>query len=250
MRIFVINLPEATARRESVERQLHGLGLCYEIIPAIRGNALSAEATVLNYDDTGFKRNVGRSANAGELGCALSHLAIYRIIIDQDISHALILEDDAWLNPNLPQLLQAIEQKYSPDQTNVFLLSWATAVSTNNLVTLWASYRVARVRSAVCTHGYVVSNAAASALIRALFPVRHIADCFAWLRRHRIVNLLAIIPNCITLDQSHESAITRCIPVQDAKRTVIKRLAYKVYRAWWLGVDYGCALMRRFGIIA
>jgi len=250
MHIFVINLPEATARREAIERQLRGLGLEYEIFPAIRGNALSAEAKVLNYDDTWFNRNQGRSANAGELGCALSHLAVYRMIIDQDISHALILEDDAWLNPNLPKLLQAIEQKYSPDQANVFLLSWTTAVSTNNVVTLWASYRVARVRSAVCTHGYVVSNAAASALIKALFPVRHAADSFTWLRRHRIVNLLAIIPNCITLDLSYETSITSHIPVQGAKRTVITRLAHKVYRAWWRGVDHGFALMRRFGIIA
>src|ERR1700676_347715 len=198
MQIFVINLPEDSVRREAVENQLRKLSLSYELFPAISGKSLSFEEREQHYDKTRFIRNEGRPALPGELGCALSHIAIYRLIKANQIAHALILEDDAWLNPNLPHLLQAIAQKYAPEDKNIFLLTWVTKVSMRRFDTLWSSYHVAEVESAVCTHGYVISNAAAEALIQTLYPVHHVADCWTWLRRHRAVNIFAVFPTCIT----------------------------------------------------
>lgn len=230
-----------------MERQLRELGLSYEIFPAIWGKRLSAEERAQSYDDTWFVRNEGRSAFPGELGCALSHIAIYRLIRERNLPHALVLEDDAWLNPNLPQLLEAIDRKKDPDQKNVFLLTWFSAVSMLRFETLWSAYHLARVKSAQCAHGYVVSNAAAGALINALFPVQHVADCWGWLRRHRVVDIWAVFPTCITADLSHETNTTLELRAAPAKKSLVKRLARKIYRGFWWGYDHALAIIHRVG---
>ena len=147
--IFVINLPEDKERRHAIEGQLGRLGLSYEVLPAIRGAQLTPDERRRQYDEKWFVRNEGRPALPGELGCALSHLAAYRLVVERKIPYALILEDDAWLNPNLPQLLQAIEKKYLPTEKNVFLLTWISAMSGRNHGELWSSYHVAEMKSCV-----------------------------------------------------------------------------------------------------
>lgn len=247
MHIFVINLPGDTVRKEAIEKQLCELGLSYEFFPAIRGKSLTPVEKSQHYDETWFVRNEGRPALPGELGCALSHLAVYRLIKERNLPHALVLEDDAWLNPNLPQLLQAIEQKYSQGNKEVFLLTWVIAMSGRRSEALWSSYRLAEMQSAYCAHGYVVSNAAAGALAKALYPIRHVADCWGWLQRHGVVNLRAVYPTCITTDLAYETGTTPSLAASVINRTPLKRLARKFYRGYWWLYDQVLAWIHRGG---
>ncbi|MGK3144289.1 glycosyltransferase family 25 protein [Pantoea sp. C2G6] len=73
-------------------------GLQYEIFPAINGKALT-------------KQEIAQHTQAliygfwpGETGCALSHIAIYRKRLDENIAQAFILEDDALLTAGLPEM--------------------------------------------------------------------------------------------------------------------------------------------------
>ncbi|MEI7682516.1 MAG: glycosyltransferase family 25 protein, partial [Betaproteobacteria bacterium] len=248
MHIFVINLPDALERRESITRQLKGLGLPFEIFPAIRGKTLTPEERRLHYDENKFIRNVGSTASAGELGCSLSHIAVYRLIVERNIPHACILEDDAWLNPNLPQLLQAIEQKFYSENMDVFLLSWAKIVCNKLSARIWSSYHATNVYLAYCTHGYVVSNVAARSLIDALYPVKNTADCWGWIRRHRIVKVQAVVPPCITQDLSYGSSVSRLATEAESiiKRSGLRLVLHKSIRALWLVLDHISALCDRW----
>ena len=245
MHIFVINLPENSARREAMGRQLQSLNLAYEILPAVRGKSLTAEERRRNYDEDRCIRTVGHSLSAGVLGCSLSHIAFYRKVVESDISHALVLEDDAWLNPNLPQLLDAIEKQFSADQTTTILLSWTNAV-TNPYRRLWAGYGLRPVRSAVCTHAYVVTHAAAKALLKALYPVHNVADCWDWLIKHGIAEIQAVIPPCITTDLAYDSDITPEMQKMIGAWSLRYRLLRKIKRAWWKSVDEVAAVGHRF----
>ena len=245
MHIFVINLREDFARREAIENQLRNLGLSHEFFPAIHGKNLSLEERKQHCDEAWFIRNEGRPALPGQLGCALSHIAIYQLIRAKKLTHALILEDDAWLNPNLPQLLQAIAQKYAPNERNIFLLTWFIDISMRTFETLWSHYHVAKVKSAVGSHGYVISNAAAEALIQTLYPVRHFADSWGWLQRHRIVNIFAIFPPCITADLSYKSRIAAT--TIEPEGSALKRMKHKAYRGFWRAIDHVVAIIQRSG---
>ena len=250
MKIFVISLLEDLERRRSIDGQLGRLQLPYETLPAVRGADLSPEEKRRHYDEKWFVRYQGRPAMPGELGCALSHLMAYRLVLERALPHALILEDDAWLNPNLPQLLQAIERDYLATDRSVCLLTWASAGSHRSRSPLWASYDVADLKSAMCAHGYVVSNSAARVLVETLYPVRHLADCWDWLRRHRIVNIRAIFPPCITADLSYETRTTGELGQVLAQRSRLRRLGHKVHRAFWRVADHLLATAARVGAIS
>lgn len=247
MHIFVINLLEDTVRRASIEKQLRELGMSYEIFPGLSGKSLSPAEKAQHYYGKWFMRNVGRPAMPGELGCALSHIAIYRIIIERNLPYALILEDDAWLNPNIPYLLQAIEQKHSSEKNDIFLLTWVHAVADVGSEALWSSYRLSEMRIAHYTHGYVVSNAAAGALIQALYPIRDVADCWRRLRRHKIVKILAVYPPCITIDYSYETRTRPELVGYGESSTPIERLTRKLYRGYWRLYDHVLAWLHRVG---
>jgi len=234
MHIFVINLVEDEARRMAIEAQLKGLGLEYEIFPAVRGKALSAAERAASYDEVWYRRNEGRDATPGELGCALSHIGIYRLIQERGISHALVLEDDAWLNPNLPQLLAAIEAKKDPKRKEVILLTWFQSVRMKGFDTLWSCYHSAETRSAVCTHGYVVSNACACALLEELFPIRHVADCWNWLVQHRVVRVRAVFPTCITANMAHVTNISGDLQSPSAGLSIFHQIRRKIWRLFWM----------------
>ena len=230
-----------------MEGQLRDSGLSYEVMPANRGSALSAEERRRSYDERRFVRKEGRPALAGELGCALSHIAAYRLIVERRISCALILEDDVWLNPNVPQLMDAIERRFGPEDRSVILLTWVAAASRRRGEFLWSTYYVADVKSAWCTHGYVVTRAAAEALIDALYPVSHLADCWNWLRRHKVVNVLAVVPTCITMDLSFGTLTSNELAEDKGRRNLLRYSAHKIRRAFWRLADFASAAIRRAG---
>lgn len=246
MHIFVINLLENTARRIAIERQLQALNLSYEIFPAIKGISLSPEKIKQCYSEKWFHRNEGRSMLPGELGCALSHIEIYRMVVERGLSHALILEDDAWLNPNLPMLLHSIKEKFSPANKDVYLLTWFREIALGNFENIWSAYHIAKVRSAYCSHGYIVSNSAALELIKALYPVHQVADCWGWLIRHQIVSVRAVFPTCITADLSYETNTTLELQKNvNLKLSLSRKLFRRSYRGWWLIFDHAQAIYER-----
>jgi len=246
MRIFVINLPDNINRRLAIEKQLQSLKLEYEIFPAVFGKGLTQEERERDYDVKKCFHIFGREISHGELGCALSHIYCYKKIIKDGTPYALILEDDAWLNPNIPQLLEAIESKFSADKADIFLLSWAIAVK-STYQPLWAGYGIQPVTSAQCTHGYVVSLMAAKALLNVLYPVHGTADQWNWLLRHKIVNIQAVVPPVITSDLSHVSNIAPEIQKMIGSWSLKYRFSRKLSRIWWLAWDEMCFLRGRFG---
>ena len=233
MQIFVINMPEDTARLRSIDQQLKYLGLQYERFPAVVGKDLSANERSRHLNDKWFYRNEGRQALPGDLGVALSHLGVYKEIVNRGLAHALILEDDAWLNPNLPELLDAISEKRTQDRKEMILLTWFKSIHQRKSSTLWAYYHLARAKSVFGGHGYVISQAGAKTLLDSLYPVKHVVDCWNWLIRHRVLDVLVIFPTCITVDMSYEVRTTPNLDLSYKQRPWPQKAARKAYRAFW-----------------
>jgi len=90
MYTFVISLPEDIARRTFVKAQLDKLGLEFEFFDAVRGSEKIGDPRW--YDDVAARKLEDRSLRPGEVGCALSHAAVYAEIVKRDLPWALILE--------------------------------------------------------------------------------------------------------------------------------------------------------------
>lgn len=107
MRIILINLQRATERRTAMERQLHELGLKWERLEATDCHALSPQD--MAEVDAAVQARRGVDVSLGEIGCWLSHRRAHELIANGDDPHALVLEDDVELEPDLLEVLRLID---------------------------------------------------------------------------------------------------------------------------------------------
>lgn len=105
--IYIISLPGAAARRERMAAQFARLALPYRFFDAIDGRGLSREA--LEAAAPAHRRRYWNPLVPGEIGCALSHLAVIRTVAAAPDPYAVVLEDDVSLGEEFPRLLAALE---------------------------------------------------------------------------------------------------------------------------------------------
>jgi len=104
VRIFVISLKTATARRTAVSEQLDALGLSYQFFDAVPGrDALDHFRAV---DPTLYRLNTRREPMANEIGCYASHLSLWKLSVALN-EPIVILEDDCLFYPNFPDAIRA-----------------------------------------------------------------------------------------------------------------------------------------------
>lgn len=237
MKVFVINLAQAHDRRVFMEKQLAALNIDAEFFPAVDGRLLPEDEVKRVSDRRWFRRYVGREMTRSDMGCSLSHIYLYRKMVDENITCALILEDDAWLTPSLVPLLNELEQDIAKLPCDVVLLSECRTVP----VTIWRRgyYFMSPVAYALFTHAYVVSLRGARLLMNSLFPVALPADAWNWLLRHRLIRIAAVHPVLATQNQpvvtNTEFAVSRALPEKCSLAWFwhkANRVFWKLYDAW------------------
>lgn len=201
MKIVVINLADDVVRRTAMCGQLDSLGLDYEIFEALRGSAYSGDPRW--YDEVSARRLEGRGLRHGEVGCALSHAAVYAEIVKRKIPWTLVLEDDAILHRALPEILSAIENG-AGTQGQIISLSRCDAYLPWTKKSLWGDFSIATpclvkegaIGQAV---GYVVSLDAAKAIAEKNIPVKFPAD--SWGHYRGLVEFKGILPTLSVVRQ-------------------------------------------------
>jgi GR25 family glycosyltransferase involved in LPS biosynthesis len=100
MKIFVINLKKDKEKLNSILAQFKKYNITdFEIVEAVNGSELSNEELLEKYDEKRTKR-VFRELSLPEIGCTLSHLAVYKKIIKEN-KRCLIIEDDVILKDDI-----------------------------------------------------------------------------------------------------------------------------------------------------
>lgn len=166
MNIFVINLDRHPERLASIDQQLSALGRSYRRVSAVDGSKLSQAEIAKVYDPILCKGSLGRELARGEIGCAMSHLSICRLMVESQLPLAFVLEDDAQLSEELPQVLDALEYLGTEQQPVIVLLThvgrytaWG-AKKLNN-----TNHQICKTVHAFCAHGYLINLAAARQLL-------------------------------------------------------------------------------------
>lgn len=101
MNIFVINRKKDVDRKNYIEKHFSEIGIeDYSFFEAIEGTELSEEFVKKCRTLTSKIMLRGRELRIGEIGCALSHLSIYKKIVENSLTGALIFEDDVDIKSN------------------------------------------------------------------------------------------------------------------------------------------------------
>ncbi|MEO8419652.1 MAG: glycosyltransferase family 25 protein [Hyphomicrobium sp.] len=102
--VFYINRDRDQDRRAALEEHLRVASLPGERIAAVEGLAVPAEFRDMFFDGAALHSRL----KPGEVGCYASHLKTMKIIVEQGLDYALILEDDAILPADFQTIIAQV----------------------------------------------------------------------------------------------------------------------------------------------
>ncbi len=114
METYVINLKRRPDRLEKITKKLNDMAFTYKIFEAIDGSTLASTDELKNM----FRNNDFRYRK-GVIGCALSHISLWKQLINSDKDLYLIYEDDINFSDNFREkydkILESLTEKKSWD---------------------------------------------------------------------------------------------------------------------------------------
>jgi len=165
---YVINLDRAPERWNHIEQSFTKTKIVLHRVPAIDGKNLSLPSEV--FDATRFRLFHGRILNIYELACYLSHIKALEAFLDSGKEHALICEDDIFLQEGLDMVISRALQYSS--SWNILRLTGLRAGKALSLKKLTADYSLClqfgRLKGA---GGYLIDRKAAALFVQKLLPM-------------------------------------------------------------------------------
>lgn len=227
MRIFVISLKDAADRRAFVAGQLDALGLEYEFVDAVWGKDHYADPDY--YDREKALRIELRDMTPGEVGCALSHQKVYKLIEEQELPYALVLEDDILPSSDLPEMLRLLEGYIRPN--DLIQLERCDVYSGHGIESIYKNYRLVRPTmikygSISQGAGYIITREAGKMILSINMPVYVPAD--SWGQYEGKINFRGIIPT-LTLIKQNVSFQCTTQDYQRSEFTPSTRLSLLIY---------------------
>ncbi len=125
--IFVINLEKDIQKKIHMQELCKKFDLQAEYEKAIYGADLSGEEILKIIDKEKTLAVLKREMSNGEIACALSHKNIYKKIVSNRISSALVLEDDIDFDKKLKKFLECTIEL--PNKWEIILLGHHTGTS-------------------------------------------------------------------------------------------------------------------------
>lgn len=233
----MVNLDRDVDKWTSVSERLEKTGIAFERFPAVYGRSLSHQDKRISLNRFRVWCAIGRPLQDGELGCALSHIDIYRKMMVERISCACVLEDDVVFDARLPQQMEMVESFLCTDSPRVVLLSDRTHQGLKEWEILPAERDFG-------TFAYAINLSAARAILKANFPVQRPCDHWHVWRRHHLIELYHAYPTVCDYDHSAASATAPTFLV--AALPLSRRIFHKAKRVIGKTLDSVLLYMDRF----
>jgi Glycosyltransferase family 25 (LPS biosynthesis protein) len=232
--VFVVSLPEATARREVIARHHQRLGIAFTVIDGIYGRDMSAA-------DLQAAVAPGVKLTPSEIGCHLSHARAWAAIIATGAPCGVVLEDDGLIArgfaPLIQQGLPTEEFDYlflDVDAHNELgLVAW----DRNDCLKLGHGFRAYRLSDGgEGAHAYVITAQEAQRRLDQAMPMRGQAD---------IYHSLPYRPRLRTLVRPKGAwvAPTSLVSSINGRAEKVDRVPLRMLRRWALFYD-GLDLVR------
>lgn len=235
---YVINLPRDTARREIMQARLEKAGVPFEFVEAVNGQDLKPEEMDF-YDARKRRRYFGRDMLAGELGCLLSHLKIFKKMDRENIPYAVVLEDDVIFEDDFADVLRALFASPVPWDVIRFLGSEKIYKrGCRKIAPLTGRYALARLPTAPGgAHGYMLTLDAAREMIRHMRKNWLPIDTLQGRTWETGLETLVVHPAPLYPDSQAGSTIGDARFDKTVQLAGWERFLYPAFRAWYKITD-------------
>ena len=229
MKLFVINLAKAEERRRRMEEQFASLDLEATFHPAVDVREFTPEHYAQVDRETRRRLGLWPQADA-EIACWMSHHQIMREVVENGPETAAILEDDAGLSADLPEVLGALERR--PFAFDVVKLNRRalkrTFIPCERLST---GHRVGRIRyHDYGSEGYVITrDAARHFLENTPRMMREIDQALSRFWENGL-NVFYLDPPVVSHDKRSESQIERGRELSRQKQKKADGVMYVLWR--------------------
>jgi glycosyl transferase family 25 len=225
--IFVINLERADHRRRFIQSHLGRLGLDYELFRAVDGRSLDRQHVEQSgiYDEKVALEKFSRPLSMAEIGCALSHLGVYKTIVERGLEAAIVLEDDAMFNADfwtrMPELLAELPAEW--DLVQLIYSCRDVEPAGPHLVKFTMTPTMP-----VAATAYILSRAGAQKLIDNALPLRYPADSLLGRAPRWGTNVYGARPHLVSINNVFPSAIARDRNVKSKAGRVIREAVVRL----------------------
>jgi glycosyl transferase, family 25 len=210
IKVFIINLKGSVGRKAHMVKQLDRLNIPYEFLDATDGQELSDHEIRTKYGVDTFPpwhSLNARHLTKGEIGCLLSHLRIYKRMVDEGIDCACIFEDDNDFGQDMDSLLTGgILRKFDWEllllgHSGVYhyrdTRRGAKCASEQKYVS--SHYHITKpLEAPFGTFAYMIRKSAAQKLLRHAYPLRMPMDYLTGHAAAIGVQLYVLSPPCTT----------------------------------------------------
>jgi glycosyl transferase family 25 len=227
--VYLINLDRAPERRARMESVLAQARLAHERVSAVDGATLAFPHA--DFDAWGYAVLHGRRTIPAEVGCYLSHVLCARRLLAGSATHALVLEDDVALPPDVRALLEASLR--CSDDWDVLRLSTVNAgpkFAYRVLDPLSGRRLAVALTREKGAGAYVINRAAAAWICDALLPMRLSWDIAFDLEYFAGLRASFVVP--VPVSQCEEPVSQIQHDVGRAKLPVWRYATVLPYRAW------------------
>lgn len=199
--IFVISLLRSHERRAAIQKQMAHLGLSFTFFDAVDGTLLD-DNDLSKVDLKLAEVFCGHSLSLGEVGCALSHIRLYEMMVKNNISKAIVLEDDIHIHMHFKSVVEAALKISSSE---IIFIHHGKAKQWPWARKLPEGYRLSRYlrpskksnRGIISTAGYILNLAGARKLLKCAYPVRMPSDYLTGRLQLNELNASGVEPCCL-----------------------------------------------------
>jgi glycosyl transferase family 25 len=214
--IYVVSLISDVARRADISEQLAGYPGAWSFIDAVVPGETQGVDWETETSGTSAVSVLGRRLSKGELGCAFSHLGVWKKMVMAGCEAAIVLEDDALVSAAMAELCQ---EMLATQKFEVLLLGYSKVSPKDGCVrnitepiqvqTCSFGHEIGRAyrerRSG--TVGYLVTLQGAKKLIEIQTAVMSVADDWPHFRRKGL-RILHVRPGLVNENlYSHTSGL-------------------------------------------
>lgn len=227
-KIYVINLKKDIDRKKNIINELRKQNIInYEIINAINGNELSHKEIISNTFQNKKKINPWNTKmSPSQIGCALSHIKIYRQFIKSEYNFALILEDDAIFKYNLEDELKNFIKDSFIYKKQIVLLSELKQFYGKPIKKI-EKYELVNVLNAFFAHAYFINKNAAKSIISFNYPIKTIADNLVFFKIYCGIKITGINPFIVDQDKKKFQTTISVEKKNYKKKFLFKQKIYK-----------------------